>query len=219
MFGSACVDLLMQPDRLPRPGVTVLAPTYELLPGGKGANQAHACAMACENKTSVHFVGAVGNDAFGDSLRAAFLDANVGVSGLVTHSTLPTACAAVHAPRRSRTTPSTPPSRSNTTPRSLNLYSEGAHSPTFESNLNMMAELEAELSLLLEEDMDAAVSTLLGGHVGGPPSLGVGGEGAFAGSTIAKTMTPPGISRARARPRAPRRAAWGRRSASSRFIA
>jgi ribokinase len=85
----------MQPDRLPRPGVTVLAPTYELLPGGKGANQAHACAMACENKTSVHFVGAVGKDAFGDSLRAAFLDANVGVSGLVTHSTLPTACAAV----------------------------------------------------------------------------------------------------------------------------
>ena len=89
------MDLLMQPDRLPRPGVTVLAPTYELLPGGKGANQAHACAMACEKKTSVHFVGAVGKDAFGDSLRAAFLDANVGVSGLVTHSTLPTACAAV----------------------------------------------------------------------------------------------------------------------------
>ena len=89
------MDLLMQPDRLPRPGVTVLAPTYELLPGGKGANQAHACAMACEKKTSVHFVGAVGKDAFGDSLRAAFLDANVGVSGLVTHATLPTACAAV----------------------------------------------------------------------------------------------------------------------------
>jgi ribokinase len=73
VFGSACVDLLMQPDRLPRPGVTVLAPTYELLPGGKGANQAHACAMACEKKNSVHFVGAVGKDAFGDSLRAAFL--------------------------------------------------------------------------------------------------------------------------------------------------
>ena len=95
VFGSACVDLLMRPERLPRPGVTVLAPTYELLPGGKGANQAHACAMARENETSVHFVGAVGADAFGDSLRAAFADAGVGVSGLVTHETLPTACAAV----------------------------------------------------------------------------------------------------------------------------
>ncbi len=82
--------------------------------------------------------------------------------------------------------PSTPPSRSKTTPRSLNLYSEGAQSPTFENNLSMMAELEAELSLLLEEDMDAAVSTLLGGHVGGgplPPSLGLGG-GASAGGAI-----------------------------------
>ena len=82
--------------------------------------------------------------------------------------------------------PSTPPSRSKTTPRSLNLYSEGAQSPTFENNLSMMAELEAELSLLLEEDMDAAVSTLLGGHVGGgplPPSLSLGG-GASAGGAI-----------------------------------
>lgn len=109
VFGSACVDLLMQPERLPRPGVTVLAPTYQLLPGGKGANQAHACAMASaekdtsanthENEKKINvqteFVGAVGADAFGERLRSAFLDANVGVDGLKTHSSLPTACAAV----------------------------------------------------------------------------------------------------------------------------
>lgn len=109
VFGSACVDLLMQPERLPRPGVTVLAPTYQLLPGGKGANQAHACAMASaekdtsanthENEKKINvqteFVGAVGADAFGEQLRRAFLDANVGVDGLETHSSLPTACAAV----------------------------------------------------------------------------------------------------------------------------
>ena len=89
------------------------------------------------------------------------------------------------------TTPSTPPTKSNNnTPHSLNLYSEGAKSPTFGHNLNIMAELEAELSLLLEEDMDAAVSTLLGGHVGGPPSLGVGGGGASsaAGSAAGGVM-------------------------------
>ena len=109
VFGSACVDLLMQPERLPRPGVTVLAPTYQLLPGGKGANQAHACAMASaekdtsanthENEKKINvqteFVGAVGADAFGERLRSAFLDANVGIDGLETHSSLPTACAAV----------------------------------------------------------------------------------------------------------------------------
>ena len=90
-------------------GVTVLAPTYQLLPGGKGANQAHACAMASaekdtsanthENEKKINvqteFVGAVGADAFGEQLRRAFLDANVGVDGLETHSSLPTACAAV----------------------------------------------------------------------------------------------------------------------------
>ena len=41
------------------------------------------------------FVGAVGADAFGEQLRRAFLDANVGVDGLAIHSSLPTACAAV----------------------------------------------------------------------------------------------------------------------------
>ena len=109
VFGSACVDLLMQPERLPRPGVTVLAPTYQLLPGGKGANQAHACAMASaekdtsanthENEKKINvqteFVGAVGADAFGEQLRRAFLDAGVGIDGLAIHSSLPTACAAV----------------------------------------------------------------------------------------------------------------------------
>ena len=101
VFGSACVDLLMRPERLPRPGVTVLAPTYELLPGGKGANQAHACATASakddpeKDKGKVEFVGAVGADAFGDVLCRAFREAGVGVSGLSVHDTLPTACAAV----------------------------------------------------------------------------------------------------------------------------
>ena len=37
----------------------------------------------------------MGADAFGEQLRRAFLDANVGVDGLETHSSLPTACAAV----------------------------------------------------------------------------------------------------------------------------
>jgi ribokinase len=110
VFGSACVDLLMQPETLPRPGVTVLAPSYELLPGGKGANQAHACALALRGLEAprdaagtpegrralrTEFVGVVGNDAFGALLRAAFEDAHVGVDGLRTHPALPTACAAV----------------------------------------------------------------------------------------------------------------------------
>ena len=42
VFGSAVVDLVLNPERLPKPGLTVLAPGYQLLPGGKGSNQAYA---------------------------------------------------------------------------------------------------------------------------------------------------------------------------------
>ena len=48
-------------------------------------------------------------------------------------------------------------------PQSLNLFSEGATTPVpADPDLNLMAEIEAELSMLMEEDMEAAVSTLLG---------------------------------------------------------
>ena len=61
VVGSANVDLVMNPRDL-LPGVTVLAPSYKLLPGGKGANQAYACAkLGCE---SVRFIGATGDDDF-----------------------------------------------------------------------------------------------------------------------------------------------------------
>jgi len=112
------------------------------------------------------------------------------VTGRVSTSSASKSRSKKRASASSTTTPSTPPSKSDTTPRSLNLYSEGAKSPTFGHNLNMMAELEAELSLLLEEDMDAAVSTLLGGHVGGPPSLGVGGGSASTGTAVACAIGP-----------------------------
>ena len=122
------------------------------------------------------------------------------VTGRVSTSASKSKAAKKSSAASATTTPSTPPSKSNNnTPHSLNLYSEGAKSPTFGHNLNMMAELEAELSLLLEEDMDAAVSTLLGGHVGGPPSLGgVGGGGASsaagsaAGGVMGSNATPSG---------------------------
>jgi len=62
VVGSANVDLVMTPRDLPSPGVTVLAPTYRLLPGGKGANQAYACAKLGHPR--VKFVGATGDDDF-----------------------------------------------------------------------------------------------------------------------------------------------------------
>ena len=52
--GSVNADLLFKVAKLPRPGETVLCPSYVMAPGGKGANQAAAAAKA---GAEVAFVG------------------------------------------------------------------------------------------------------------------------------------------------------------------
>ena len=75
VFGSINVDMVMAVPTLPRPGETVLAPGYRLVPGGKGANQALA---AARGGAAVSMVGSVGRDGFAEValslLRAAGID-------------------------------------------------------------------------------------------------------------------------------------------------
>ena len=93
VVGSANVDLVMNPRDLPSPGVTVLAPSYKLLPGGKGANQAYACAkLGCE---SVRFIGATGDDDFSKLVLGNLEAAGVDVTGVAKRADHPTACASV----------------------------------------------------------------------------------------------------------------------------
>jgi ribokinase len=66
VFGSLNVDLVVRVKSLPRPGETVLGPSYDVVAGGKGANQALAAARAGA-KTAM--VGAVGGDDFADRAR------------------------------------------------------------------------------------------------------------------------------------------------------
>lgn len=70
VVGSANVDFFVRGQRLPKPGETVFADTYEEIPGGKGLNQAVAAARA---GAEVSFFCAVGNDSGADFL-ADFLD-------------------------------------------------------------------------------------------------------------------------------------------------
>ena len=80
VVGSVNLDLSLSVDALPRPGETVLASSFTHAPGGKGGNQAVAAARA---GAQVQFVGAVGDDAAAEQLRA-HLDANgVGLDGAV----------------------------------------------------------------------------------------------------------------------------------------
>jgi ribokinase len=78
VFGSINVDMTIPVAALPAPGETVLGPSYKLVPGGKGANQALAAARA---GAQVKMVGKVGRDSMADvalgELRRNGVDLNL----------------------------------------------------------------------------------------------------------------------------------------------
>jgi ribokinase len=61
VVGSVNLDLVAQVERLPRPGETVTDAVFSRVPGGKGANQAVACARLGADVT---LVCSVGSDVF-----------------------------------------------------------------------------------------------------------------------------------------------------------
>lgn len=79
VVGSLNMDLVVRAPRLPRPGETLLAGSWDTVPGGKGANQAVAMARM---GARVVMIGAVGSDPFGVELRAALEGEGVDVSGV-----------------------------------------------------------------------------------------------------------------------------------------
>ncbi|MGP6170499.1 ribokinase [Microbacterium sp. A196] len=80
IVGSVNQDVVAQVERIPGPGETVLGTTLTRSGGGKGANQAVAARRA--GGVEVAFVGAVGKDADGVTLRAALESDGIDVSGL-----------------------------------------------------------------------------------------------------------------------------------------
>ena len=79
VFGSLNIDLVVRVKSLPAPGETVLGPSYDVVAGGKGANQALAAARA---GAAVAMVGAVGKDAFGEIALAELAVAGVDLAGV-----------------------------------------------------------------------------------------------------------------------------------------
>ena len=75
VVGSLNMDLVLRMDRAPAAGETVTGQDFALLPGGKGANQAVACARM---GAKVAMIGRVGTDANGDALRAGLLADAIG---------------------------------------------------------------------------------------------------------------------------------------------
>lgn len=74
VVGSVNLDLVVRLARLPAPGETVGGGTLARIPGGKGANQAVACALL---GAEVTLIGAVGRDAFAEEALAGLREAGV----------------------------------------------------------------------------------------------------------------------------------------------
>ncbi|WP_339621775.1 ribokinase [uncultured Salinibacterium sp.] len=81
VVGSANIDQVFRVDRIPSPGETVLSRGLHTALGGKGQNQAVAAARA---GVSTAFVGAVGDDSFGEMVRSGLATDSIDVSRLKT---------------------------------------------------------------------------------------------------------------------------------------
>lgn len=90
--GSANLDFVVRASHVPAPGETVLGREFNTFPGGKGANQAVACARA--GGAATQMLLALGQDDFARPIEASLGDAGV-VLHTVRDAQLPTGTAFV----------------------------------------------------------------------------------------------------------------------------
>lgn len=81
VVGSINIDLVVNTERIPVKGETVLGKDFCIHPGGKGANQAVAVGRL---GYPVRMIGRLGNDAFGSQLRQNLEHAGVDIAGVAT---------------------------------------------------------------------------------------------------------------------------------------
>lgn len=81
VVGSLNADLVVRAPRFPKPGETISGEDLQIIPGGKGANQAVA---AARQGASVSMVGRVGDDSFGPELIDNLKQNNVDTSHVQT---------------------------------------------------------------------------------------------------------------------------------------
>lgn len=79
IVGSANVDQVFRVAAIPQPGETVLSHGFSTALGGKGQNQAVAAARA---GAPTAFIGALGSDAFGSSVREGLAADGIGTEGV-----------------------------------------------------------------------------------------------------------------------------------------
>ena len=92
VVGSSNTDMVVRSQRIPAPGETVLGSEFDIIQGGKGANQAVAAARA---GSEVIFIAKVGNDDFGKGAIGAYQKDNIDTRHLFTDNVHPTGVAII----------------------------------------------------------------------------------------------------------------------------
>ena len=100
VVGSLNMDFVVSVDRLPVPGETVLGRDFQMIPGGKGANQACAAGKLGAGSVAVRLIGRVGYDVFADHLKASLAAAGVDVSAVHAAKSQPTGVALIWVDRQ-----------------------------------------------------------------------------------------------------------------------
>ena len=99
VVGSLNMDFVVSVDHLPAPGETVLGRDFQMIPGGKGANQACAAGKLSTGRVAVRMIGRVGYDVFADHLKASLSSAGVDVSNVHAARSQPTGVALIWVDR------------------------------------------------------------------------------------------------------------------------
>ncbi|MCG9676975.1 ribokinase [Vibrio sp. Isolate24] len=92
VLGSVNADHVLQVPSFPRPGETLHGRNYQVIPGGKGANQAVAAARL---NADTGFIACVGDDAFGINIRENFKMDNINIAGVKMQPNCPTGIAMI----------------------------------------------------------------------------------------------------------------------------
>ncbi|KAI0871656.1 ribokinase [Hypoxylon argillaceum] len=108
VLGSLNIDLVSYVSHHPLPGETMTSNAFAVSPGGKGANQAVACAKLSRSRTTstststsadesahIRMLGAVGADSYGALLTSNLASHGVDVSGVASSPSLKTGIAII----------------------------------------------------------------------------------------------------------------------------
>lgn len=92
VIGSSNTDMVVGSPKMPAPGETVMGHEFDIMPGGKGANQAVAAARA---KGKVSFIAKVGDDDFGRNAIAGYKEDNIDTDHIFIDPITPTGIAVI----------------------------------------------------------------------------------------------------------------------------